>query len=60
MDVTMEGANPMTESLTVVSLDLPTGPFGSDIHLLEELWERGCMMSADTVLYSAKTAAIAF
>lgn len=60
MDVTMEGANPMTESLAVVSLNLPTGPFGSDIHLLEELWERGCMMSADTVLYSAKKAAIAF
>lgn len=56
----MEGANPMTERLAVVALALPTGPFGSDMHLPEELWARGCMMSPDTVLYSANTAAIAF
>lgn len=60
MNVIMEGVSPMTESLAVVALALPTGPFRSDIHLLEELWAKGCMMSPDTVLYSAKTTAIAF
>lgn len=47
-------------SLAVVALALPRGPFGSDIHLPEELWAKGCMISPETVLYCAKMAAIAF